>query len=116
VYASHPDHLAAGEAALCAVYPDARNPFAFPELAAEGYEAHTVSEVWVMAAEGADRVVDVTGFFETKKEALRCHVSQETDKVGRLDPLLRAWMERSAEAGGLPEGRLGEAFRHLDTA
>ena len=32
VYASHPDHLATGEATLCAVYPDARNPFAFPEL------------------------------------------------------------------------------------
>ena len=28
IYASHPDHLAAGEAAICAVYPDARNPFA----------------------------------------------------------------------------------------
>ena len=27
VYASHPDHLASGEATLCAVYPDARNPF-----------------------------------------------------------------------------------------
>jgi LmbE family N-acetylglucosaminyl deacetylase len=30
IYASHPDHLAAAEATLCAVYPDARNPFAFP--------------------------------------------------------------------------------------
>ena len=29
IYASHPDHLATGEAALCAVYPDARNEFAF---------------------------------------------------------------------------------------
>ena len=28
--ASHPDHLAAGEAAIQAVYPDARNPFAHP--------------------------------------------------------------------------------------
>lgn len=27
IFASHPDHLAAGEAALCAVYPDSRNPF-----------------------------------------------------------------------------------------
>ena len=32
IYASHPDHLATGEAAVCAVYPDARNPFAHPEL------------------------------------------------------------------------------------
>jgi len=51
IYASHPDHLAAGEAALCAVYPDARNPFAHPELLAdEGLEPHTVGEVWLMSA------------------------------------------------------------------
>ena len=31
-YGSHPDHIAVGEAAMCAVYPDARNPFAFPGL------------------------------------------------------------------------------------
>jgi len=36
IHPSHPDHLAAGEAALCAVYPDARNSFAHPELAVEG--------------------------------------------------------------------------------
>lgn len=35
MYASHPDHLAAGEAALCAVYPDSRNPFAHPQLVLE---------------------------------------------------------------------------------
>ena len=34
MYASHPDHLLAGEATLCAVYPDSRNPFAHPELLA----------------------------------------------------------------------------------
>src|SRR6476620_9120940 len=30
--ASHPDHLAAGEATIRAVYPAARNPFSWPEL------------------------------------------------------------------------------------
>ena len=30
--ASHPDHLAAGEATVRAVYPAAENPFAWPEL------------------------------------------------------------------------------------
>src|ERR1700730_5069530 len=53
LFASHPDHLAAGEATVCAVYPDARNPFAFPELATEeGLEPHTVEELWIMAAPG----------------------------------------------------------------
>ncbi len=39
IYASHPDHLACGDATLAAVYPDSRNPFAHPELLDEGYEA-----------------------------------------------------------------------------
>ena len=60
IYASHPDHMAAGEAAICAVYPDARNPFAFPELLEEGLEPHTVPEMWIMATDRADRVVDTT--------------------------------------------------------
>ena len=60
IYASHPDHLATGEAAACAVYPDARNPFAFPELLEEGLEPHTVPELWIMATERANRVVDAT--------------------------------------------------------
>ena len=52
IYASHPDHLAAGEAAVCAVYPDARNPWAHPELLQdEGLEPHTVPELWLMAVE-----------------------------------------------------------------
>src|SRR5213078_4093613 len=39
IYASHPDHLAAGEATFCAVYPDARNPYAHLSLAEDGFEA-----------------------------------------------------------------------------
>ena len=42
IFASHPDHLAAGEASMGAVYPDARNPFAHPELLQEGYEPWSV--------------------------------------------------------------------------
>src|SRR5665213_2692549 len=48
IFASHPDHLAAGEAAVCAVYPDARNPFAHPELLEEELEPWTVNELWIM--------------------------------------------------------------------
>lgn len=116
VYAGHPDHLAAGEATLCAVYPDARNPFAFPELAAEGLEAHTVPEVWIMSREEADRVVDVTDNLERKLTALRAHVSQETDRDGQLEERMRAWMGSNAQAGGLAAGRLAESFRSFATA
>jgi LmbE family N-acetylglucosaminyl deacetylase len=113
--ASHPDHRAAGEAALCAVYPDARNPFTHLELAAEGLEAWTVSETWVMAAgQGSDTWVDVTDTFERKVAALRRHASQ-TAHMDDLEGMLRGWLTRNATAGKLPEGRLAEAFRVIDT-
>src|SRR5205823_4166632 len=80
--ASHPDHLAAGEATLCAVYPDARNPFAHPELlAAEGLVEWKVREVWMMAAPVAllNHFVDITDVFDRKVAALRAHVSQTAE-------------------------------------
>jgi LmbE family N-acetylglucosaminyl deacetylase len=115
IYASHPDHLAAGEAATCAVYPDARNPFAFPELLADGLEPHVVPELWVMATERADRVVDATATYDRKLAALRSHRSQVGDGE-HLDELLRGWMGGTALAAGLPEGRLAEAFHVVNTA
>jgi len=115
IYASHPDHLAAGEAAACAVYPDARNPFAFPELLEEGLEPHSVPELWIMATDRADRVVDATDFFDLKLAALRSHRSQVGDG-DHLDGLLRTWMSGTALAAGLAEGRLAEAFHVVATA
>jgi LmbE family N-acetylglucosaminyl deacetylase len=116
VYASHPDHLAAGEATLCAVYPDARNPFAHPELVAEGHQAWTVEEVWVMGGAGGvtDRHVDITDVVDRKLAALRAHESQ-TAHMTDLEDRVRWWGEASARTGSLPEGRLAESFRVLDT-
>ncbi len=113
IYASHPDHLAAGEATVCAVYPDARNPFAFPELLDEGLEPHSVGELWLMATERADRAVDTTDVFERKLAALRSHRSQVGDGE-HLHDLLTGWMSGTALAAGLPEGRLAEAFHVVE--
>ena len=115
IYASHPDHLATGEAAACAVYPDARNPFAFPELLEEGLEPHTVPELWLMTTERSNRVVDATDVYERKLAALKTHASQVGDGE-HLDELLRGWMGGTALAAGLPEGRLAEAFHVVNTA
>jgi LmbE family N-acetylglucosaminyl deacetylase len=114
--ASHPDHRAVGEAALDAVYPDARNPFAFPELLAhEGLAAWTVPEVWMSASPNADHYVDITETFPRKLAALRAHESQ-TGHMEGLEDLLRGWLTRAAGRGGLPEGRLAEAFQVINTA
>lgn len=116
LYGSHPDHQAAGEAALCAVYPDARNPFAHPELLAEeGLEAHTVSEVWVMSAnDRADHYVDITDTFDRKIAALRAHASQTAHITG-LEKRMCAWGSLQAQAAGLAAGRLAEGYLVLDT-
>src|SRR5437762_6998318 len=90
IYASHPDHLAAAEATLCAVYPDARNPFAHPELAEEGWEAWTVPEVWIMGSADSDRGVDTTDVIDRKVKALLCHASQIQDPDA-IDRLIRGW-------------------------
>jgi LmbE family N-acetylglucosaminyl deacetylase len=116
--ASHPDHRAAGAAALDAVYPDARNPFAHPELLAdEGLAEWTVPEVWLMAAPPSlqNTWVDITDVFDRKVAALTEHVSQ-TAHMDDLPGLLRRWTGANAAAGKLPEGRLAEVFQVISTA
>lgn len=115
VFASHPDHLAAGEATLCAVYPDARNPRAFPQLLDEGLSPHTVRQVWLMAHGQADAYVDVTDHFDRKIAALRAHTSQ-TSHRDDLEEMIRGWLSMTADSGGLPAGRLAEAFKVVPTA
>ena len=115
MYRNHPDHLAAGEAACCAVYPDARNPFAFPELLAGGHEPWSVDELWIMGSGAqADTFVDITDTFDRKMKALRCHVSQNTAGE-EMEQRLRDWGRANAADAGMPEGRLAEAFRFMDT-
>lgn len=116
IYASHPDHLAAGEAALCAVYPDARNPFAHTDLLDnEGLEPWTVPEVWLMAAGDPDRFVDITDVADRKFEALRSHASQHPDPE-ILEGLVRGWGLMVGELAGYPEGRLAEGYLCVHTA
>jgi LmbE family N-acetylglucosaminyl deacetylase len=113
---SHPDHRAVGSAAIDAVYPDARNLFAFPDLLAdEGLEPWTVREVWLSASPQVHHFVDITDNFGRKVAALRAHESQ-TGQMANLEEFLRGWLSRSAALGGLPEGRLAEAFQVLETA
>ncbi len=114
IRASHPDHLAAGEAALQAVYPDARNRFAHPDLLAEGLEPHAVGEVWLMASPRADRFVDVSAVVERKIAALECHESQIADPKA-LEEMVRGWLAATAESAGFGAGRYAEAFQVIDT-
>jgi len=111
IFASHPDHLAVGEATVCAVYPDARNPFAHPELLDdEGLEPWSVSELWIMTAAGPNVAVDTTAAVERKVAALLRHESQIGDPAATAERVL-AGGRASAAAAGLPEGSTAELFR-----
>ncbi|MBA2740325.1 MAG: PIG-L family deacetylase [Nocardioidaceae bacterium] len=113
LYRSHPDHLAAGEATVQAVYPAARNPYAFPELRERGLEAWTVGELWLAAHPRPDHAVDVTDTFEAKIDAILSHRSQHPDPDA-IRPMLHRALGDTAQGFGLPAGRLAEAFLVVD--
>jgi len=114
IRASHPDHLAAGEATLRAVYPDARNPHAFPELLREGLSPHTVPLVWLSGGQPT-MVVDITKRFDSKHAALMRHESQVGEMKG-VRKLLKAWAKATAKNAGLKKGRLAEGFKVVITS
>jgi LmbE family N-acetylglucosaminyl deacetylase len=116
VYLYHPDHLATGAAALAAVYPDARNAFAFPELREEGLEPWVVPQVWLFGGPGADTAVDVTDVFEAKLAACEAHASQTPMLEGTVREELLDELGRNAREHGLPEGRLAETYQVVRTA
>jgi LmbE family N-acetylglucosaminyl deacetylase len=113
IRASHPDHLAAGEATLRAVYPDARNPHAFPELVREGLAPHTVPLVWLSGGVPT-MVVDITKRFDQKYAALTRHESQVGGNKD-LKKMLKTWARTIASNAGLKKDRLAEGFKVVIT-
>jgi LmbE family N-acetylglucosaminyl deacetylase len=112
--AGHPDHLAVGEATTCAVYPDARNEFAYPELLAdEGLEPWTVREMWFVSSPNPDYFVDITDVYPKKLAALQAHATQTRHMD--LDARLRQMLGRTATEAGLAAGRLAESFSIVGT-
>ena len=106
----HPDHRAVGSAALDAVYPDARNPFAFPELLQnELLAAWTVREVWIAGGPDPNHYVDVTATFPRKLAALRAHESQ-TGHMEDLAERLRTRLALTARRAGFPRAAWPRAF------
>jgi LmbE family N-acetylglucosaminyl deacetylase len=115
LFASHPDHMAAGEAAIQAVYPDSRNTFAFEDLLkVEGLQPWRVKEVWIMSSQNPDHFVDITATFDKKIMALKSHVSQ-TAHNENLEKMVREWGERNAAANNLPAGSVAEVFKIVNT-
>lgn len=115
IFRSHPDHLAAGEAALQAIYPAARNPFAFPDLLAAGLEPWAVPDTWISGHPDTNHVMDVTAGFDRKMRAILAHVSQHADPVS-LESRVRTSFGAWAVEAGLAEGSFAEAYLVVPTA
>lgn len=75
-YIWHRDHRITGQVVLDAVFPYARDIWAYPDLTDSGYQPHKVKEILFWGAEQPNYFSDISHSFEKKMEALRCHTSQ----------------------------------------
>ena len=97
----HPDHLAAGTAAIAAMYPASQNPWDFPDLLAEGLQPHKVRELFVMGAPEVNYPIDISDTLDTKIAALRAHDSQLGANFAEVEKRIREWAKTNGEAHGM---------------
>ena len=105
-YINHPDHRAAAQAGLYAVFPSAETRLIFTDLLRAGYEPHKVKRVYIHGSEKPDTWVDISSTINVKLRALRKHKSQ----LGDWDPnkMIREW---AAEEGREKELKYAEAYK-----
>lgn len=109
-FINHPDHRAAGQATLDAVYPFARDESSFPELLKEGLEPHCVSTLLLINFESRNFTVDISDFIDTKLRALSAHESQIDESSGILDEI-----KSRAKIEGVRESyKFAESFVRID--
>ncbi len=109
-YINHPDHRAAGQATLDAIFPLARDHLSFPELLAEGLEPHKVKTVLLMRFQPDNFFVDITSVIEQKLRALSAHASQMSN-IEETHVLVKDWAKRAGESVGYD---YAESFLRID--
>jgi LmbE family N-acetylglucosaminyl deacetylase len=105
-YINHPDHRAAGLAALEAIFPAAGQPNLFQEFEAEGLTAHKVRKVYISGRTQSGLFVNIEDTIDIKVAALRAHKSQMKD--WDPEPRIKEW---AAERGLGKEMAYAESFR-----
>jgi LmbE family N-acetylglucosaminyl deacetylase len=111
-YLNHPDHRAAGDACLDAIYPSARDLHVFPELLVEGLQPHKVREVFMSTMQNPDIWIDISECFERKLEGLRQHASQVGARFDQVTERIRERSRQTARMFNL-EFEMGEGFRYF---
>jgi LmbE family N-acetylglucosaminyl deacetylase len=107
---NHPDHRAAGQVVLDAVFPAAGNPLFFPELLKEeGLQPHTPKEIWIAGTLEPNVRVDVTELWETKLQALFEHRSQ----IGESEAFAQRMRNRRTSDSTAENPHYEEVFRRI---
>jgi len=112
-YINHPDHRAAGQAALDAVFPLARDRLSFPELIAnEKLLPHEVTTLLLFNLNSANFNVDITESMARKLASLEAHKSQFTPDSTMARKIQRLAKENGTKCGA----RLAESFVRITVA
>jgi LmbE family N-acetylglucosaminyl deacetylase len=106
MYLNHPDHRAAADVTLDAVFPSAETRLIFPELLEEGLEPHKVRTVFIHGSDHPDTFIDIANVLEVKLAALKRHRTQ----MGEWDPteMITAW---ARQQGARRKLQAAESYR-----
>jgi LmbE family N-acetylglucosaminyl deacetylase len=105
-YQFHPDHRATGFLALDAIIA-ARDRLYYPDQLDQGMKPCRVKEIYLFGTENPDFWVDISGIFDLKLQAVRCHKSQGLDSP-EVQERIR---NRALEVGKVKGFLYGEAFK-----
>jgi LmbE family N-acetylglucosaminyl deacetylase len=108
-YVNHPDHRMAGQVALEAIFPAARNRMYHPDLLEEGLLPHAVREIYLVGALEPDRWVDISQVMDLKIQAIRAHASQLADPQAAIERV----RQRAEAVDEYGRSVFREGFRYL---
>ena len=109
----HRDHRIAGQVALDAVFPYARDHLHFGELwSDEGLEPHKTGTILFWGTEQANTFIDIGETMEVKLAAVQAHQSQVADYPER--EVVDYVYSRARDAGAQGECEYAEAFRRVN--
>ena len=103
---NHPDHRAAGQATMDAVFPAAGSPVSSP-ICWSKVTAHMPREIWCSLTMQSNVTIDVTETWPVKLDALLQHKTQ----IGEVDKFLERMRSRHTEDSTDENPRYEEKFR-----
>ena len=107
---NHPDHRAAGQICLDAIYPLARDHLSFPELLKEGYKPHKTKTVLLTNFNEHNYLVNIDSTIDKKIAAIMAHKSQFEDPAA-----VGQWFKKIAkDTAKNVHFNYAEAFMRID--